>query len=306
MWYQAARRVQRVVNLARDRIEPGVQRQGGARSGPGRDDGRGGRKTDVKGEAQVMAVPEMRAFLEAGAHFGHQTRRWNAKMKPFIFMKRNRIHIIDIAKTIVCMKAAGDVINDVIRRGEKILFVCTKRQGKLIVAEEAQRCGMPFVTERWLGGTLTNLRTIRQSVRRLEEIERMSEDGTYDLLAKKEALRLEREKAKLAKVLGGIRNMDHLPSLIFILDTRKERIALSEARKLGIPIVGVCDTNADPDLCDYPIPGNDDALRSIRLFAAFAADTVLEGRSAELEGRDPVPSAPPAPAEEPEQAEATA
>lgn len=235
-----------------------------------------------------MPVPDMKTLLEAGAHFGHQTRRWNPRMKPYIFMKRNGIHIIDIAKTIGCMKEAGDAITDVVRRGEKVLFVCTKRQGKSIVRDEANRSGMPFVTERWLGGTLTNLRTIRQSVRRLEDIERMAEDGTYELLAKKEVLRLEREKAKLIKVLDGIRAMDRQPSLVFVIDTRKERIALSEAHKLNIPIVGICDTNADPQRCDYPIPGNDDALRSIRLFASFAADTILDARAGQLEGRDAV------------------
>jgi len=233
-----------------------------------------------------MPVPDMKTLLEAGAHFGHQTRRWNPRMKPYIFMKRNGIHIIDIAKTTACMNEAGDAITDVVRRGEKVLFVCTKRQGKSIVRDEANRCAMPYVTERWLGGTLTNLRTIRQSVRRLEEIERMSEDGTYNLLAKKEVLRLERERAKLDKVLDGIRSMERLPALVFVIDTRKERIALNEARKLGIPIVGICDTNADPELCDYPIPGNDDALRSIRLFAQFAADTILEARAGQLEGRE--------------------
>lgn len=237
-----------------------------------------------------MAIPDMRSLLEAGAHFGHQTRRWNPKMKPYIFMKRNGIHIIDLAKTIECMKSAAGAMADTVRRGDKVLFVCTKRQGQSLVREEAQRCGMPFVTERWLGGTLTNLRTIRQSVRRLEEIERMAEDGTYDLLSKKEVLRHEREKAKLLKVLDGIRDMDRPPGLIFILDTRKEKIALNEASKLGIPIVGVCDTNSDPERVDYPLPGNDDALRSIRLFASFAADAVLDARAHQLEGRDPVES----------------
>ena len=239
-----------------------------------------------------MAIPDMQTLLQVGAHFGHQTRRWNPKMKPYIFMKRNGIHIIDLAKTIDCMKSAAEAIGDTVRRGEKILFVCTKKQGQSIVRDEAQRSGMLFVTERWLGGTLTNLRTIRQSVRRLEEIERMAEDGTYDLLSKREVLRREREKAKLLKVLDGIRGMDAPPGLIFILDTRKEQIALSEANKLGIPIVGVCDTNSDPERVDYPVPGNDDALRSIRLFASFAADAVLDARAHQLEGRDPVEPVP--------------
>jgi len=246
----------------------------------------GDRKPMQGGSANVMNVPDMHTLLEAGAHFGHQTRRWNPRMKPFIFMKRNGIHIIDIAKTMECMKEAGEAITRAVGGGERMLFVCTKRQGKAIVREEAQRCGMPCVTERWLGGTLTNLRTIRQSVRRLEEIERMSEDGTYDLLAKKEVLLLEREKTKLLKVLDGIRDMDRLPGLVFIIDTKKERIALNEANKLGLGVIGICDTNADPDRCDYPIPGNDDALRSIRLFASFAADAVLAARASELEGRE--------------------
>jgi len=246
----------------------------------------GNRKPMQGGSAKAMSLPDMHTLLEAGAHFGHQTRRWNPRMKPFIFMKRNGIHIIDIAKTMECMKDAREAITRAVGSGERMLFVCTKRQGKAIVREEAQRCGMPCVTERWLGGTLTNLRTIRQSVRRLEEIERMSEDGTYDLLAKKEVLLLEREKTKLLKVLDGIRDMDRLPGLVFIIDTKKERIALNEANKLGVGVIGICDTNADPDRCDYPIPGNDDALRSIRLFASFAADAVLAARASELEGRE--------------------
>ncbi len=243
-----------------------------------------------------MAVPEMRTLLEAGAHFGHQTRRWNPRMKPFIFMKRNGIHIIDLAKTIPLMEKAREAMIETVKRGDKVLFVCTKRQGQAIVREEAERCGMPYVTERWLGGTLTNHRTIRQSVRRLEEIERMAEDGTYDLLSKKEVLRHERAKAKLIKVLGGIRSMDKQPGLVFIIDTRKEKIALNEAAKLGIPIVGICDTNSDPERIKYPVPGNDDALRSIRLFASFAADAALDAQARELEGREAVePAAVPEP-----------
>ncbi len=233
-----------------------------------------------------MAKADMRTLLEAGVHFGHQTHRWNPKMKPFIFMRRNGIHIIDLAKTVVCMDKARDAITDTVRRGEAILFVCTKKQGKTIVREEATRCGQLSVTERWLGGTLTNLRTIRLSVRRLEEIERMAEDGTYDLISKKEILQQEREKAKLLKVLDGIRAMNKLPGLLFILDTRKEKIALSEASKLKIPIVGICDTNSDPDKIDYPIPGNDDALRSIRYFASFIADTVLDAKAHASEGME--------------------
>jgi small subunit ribosomal protein S2 len=239
-------------------------------------------------------MPDMRALLEAGVHFGHQTHRWNPKMKPYIFMKRNGIHIIDLAKTIGLMQIAGDAIADRVRRGQQILFVCTKRQGQEIVREEAARCGMPYVTERWLGGTLTNLRTIRRSVRRLEDIERMSEDGTFDLLSKKEVLRLERERAKLAKVLQGIRTMDRLPGMVFVIDTHKERIALNEANKLAVPIVGVCDTNADPERCEYAVPGNDDAIRSIRLFSSFVADAVLDAKATKSEGRDAEAAAVPA------------
>jgi len=235
-----------------------------------------------------MPKADLQTLLEAGVHFGHQTHRWNPKMKPFIFMKRNGIHIIDLAKTLVCLDKARDAVTEAVRRGEKVLFVCTKKQGRAIVREEAARCGMMFVTERWLGGTLTNLRTIRQSIKRLEDVERMAEDGTYNLISKKEILQLEREKAKLVKVLDGIRTMNKLPGLIFILDTRKEKIAQSEANKLGIPIVGICDTNSDPDKIEYPVPGNDDALRSIRFFASYVADTVLEVRTTSLEGADAV------------------
>jgi small subunit ribosomal protein S2 len=240
---------------------------------------------------------DMRALLEAGVHFGHQTHRWNPKMKPYIFMKRNGIHIIDLAKTLECMGEARKAIGDAVRRGERILFVCTKRQGGPIVLEEAKRCGMPSVTDRWLGGTLTNLRTIRQSVKKLEEIERMSEDGTYDLISKKEALGYEKQRAKLLKVLDGIREMDRHPGLVFVIDTRKERIAINEANKLGVPVVAVCDTNSDPDPIDYPIPGNDDAIRSIRLMSRFAADAVLDEKAHALEGRDAVePVSTPSPA----------
>jgi small subunit ribosomal protein S2 len=239
-----------------------------------------------------MADHDMRTLLEAGVHFGHQTHRWNPKMKPYIFMKRNGIHIIDLAKTLACMQQARDAIIETVKRGERVLFVCTKRQGRPIVLEEAKRCGMPSVTDRWLGGTLTNLRTIRQSVKKLEEIERMSEDGTYDLISKKEALGHEKQRAKLLKVLDGIREMDRHPGLVFVIDTRKERIAINEANKLKVPVVAVCDTNSDPDRIDYPVPGNDDAIRSIRLMAVFAADAVLDAKARELEGRDAVEPAP--------------
>jgi len=244
-----------------------------------------------------MSNDAMRNLLEAGVHFGHQTHRWNPKMKPYIFMKRNGIHIIDLAKTLGYMEKAREAIVETVKKGDRVLFVCTKRQGRSIVLEQAKRCAMPSVTDRWLGGTLTNLRTIRQSVKKLEEIERMSEDGTYDLISKKEALGHEKQRAKLLKVLDGIREMDRHPGLVFVIDTRKERIAINEANKLGVPVVAVCDTNSDPDPIDYPIPGNDDAIRSIRLMAGFAADAVLDAKARELEGREAVePAAEPEPA----------
>ena len=235
-----------------------------------------------------MAVPEMRELLESGAHFGHQTHRWNPKMRPFIFMRRNGIHIIDLAKTLVCMQKAKKVIEDSVRNGNKVLFVCTKKQGKAIVREEAIRCGQLYMTERWLGGTLTNLATVKKSIARLLDIERMAQDGTFELLNKREVLTHEKKRVKLANVLDGIRDMNKMPGLLFIVDSRREDIAVNEAGKLGIPIVGVLDTNADPDPIDYPIPGNDDAIRSIRLFSAFVADCVLEASAAKLEGRDAV------------------
>lgn len=249
-----------------------------------------------------MGTPDLRDLLEAGVHFGHQTHRWNPKMRSFIFMKRNGIHIIDLAKTQARMEIAREAVSDAVRRGEKVLFVCTKKQGRSIVQEEAKRCGMLHMTDRWLGGTLTNLATIRKSVRRLEDIERMAEDGTYDLITKKEALRNEREKAKLVKVLDGIREMHKPPGVVFVVDTRREAIAINEAEKLGIPIVGVCDTNSDPERVTYPMPGNDDAIRSIRLFSSFIADAVLEARATELEGREAETEA--TAAKEPAQAEA--
>ncbi len=235
-----------------------------------------------------MASPDVRTLLEAGVHFGHQTRRWNPKMKPFIFMRRNGIHIIDLAKTVAAMKDAETAIFETVRGGGKILFVCTKRQGHQIVKEEAGRCGMLYMTERWLGGTLTNLQTVRKSVKKLEDIEKMAEDGTYELISKRERLKHDRAKAKLLNVLDGIRDMKKPPGLVFIIDTKREEIAVSEAGKLRIPIVGVVDTNANPDLIVYPIPGNDDAIRSIRLFAAFVADCVLEAKAHQLEGKDAV------------------
>ncbi len=235
-----------------------------------------------------MAIPDVRTLLEAGVHFGHQTRRWNPKMKPYIFMRRNGIHIVDLAKTVGLMKRAETAIFNTVRGGGKVLFVCTKKQGHKIVKEEAERCGMLHMTERWLGGTLTNLQTVRKSIKKLEDIEKMAEDGTYELISKRERLKHDRAKAKLLKVLDGIRDMKKAPGLVFILDTKREDIAVSEASKLSIPIIGIVDTNANPDPITYPIPGNDDAIRSIRLFAAFVADSVLEAKAHQLEGKDAV------------------
>ncbi len=220
----------------------------------------------------------MKDLLEAGVHFGHQTKRWNPKMKPFIFGERNGIYIIDLGRTARLYQQAADFATDVAARGGTLLFVGTKRQAQDAIAEEAQRCGMFFVNQRWLGGLLTNFTTIQRSLARLREIEAMATDGRYDTLSKKEIARFDKERRKLAKNLDGIRGMNRLPDAVFVVDTRHEQIAVDEARKLKIPVIGVVDTNCDPDEVDYVIPGNDDALRSIRLFAAGIADAVLAGR----------------------------
>jgi len=220
----------------------------------------------------------MKDLLEAGVHFGHQTKRWNPKMKPFIFGERNGIYIIDLGRTARFYRDAVGFVQDVAAQGGTLLFVGTKRQAQDAIAEEAQRCGMFFVNQRWLGGLLTNFMTIQRSLARLRELELMATDGRYDTLSKKEVARLEKERRKLSKNLDGIRGMSRLPDAVFVVDTRHEQIAVDEARKLKIPVVGVVDTNCDPDQVDYVIPGNDDALRSIRLFAAGIADAVLAGR----------------------------
>ncbi|RMD91635.1 MAG: 30S ribosomal protein S2, partial [Calditrichaeota bacterium] len=217
-------------------------------------------------------------LLAAGAHFGHLTRRWNPKMKKYIFMERNGIHIIDLKKTVELIKAAQQAVIEIVREGDNILFVGTKNQARDIVKAEAERCGMYYVTERWLGGTLTNFATIKKSIKRMKNLEKMSTDGTYDKLTKKEILNIERELEKLMKVLGGIRDMNRLPGALFIVDTKKENIAVAEARRLGIPIIGMVDTNADPTIIDYPIPCNDDAFKSIALVAHAIADAVLEAK----------------------------
>jgi small subunit ribosomal protein S2 len=220
----------------------------------------------------------MKQLLEAGVHFGHQTRRWNPKMKPFIFGERNGIHIIDLQQTLKYFEIAYEFVVNLTSEGGKVLFVGTKKQAQDAIKEEAERCGMPYVNFRWLGGTLTNFRTIRQSVEKLKRIESWFEDGTIERFLKKERLRLERLKFKLARNLEGIKNMESLPQAVFVVDPVYEEIAVKEARKLGIPIVGIVDTNCDPDLIDYVIPGNDDAIRAVKLISSKIADACLEGQ----------------------------
>jgi small subunit ribosomal protein S2 len=225
-----------------------------------------------------MSTITMKQLLEAGVHFGHQTKRWNPKMKEYIFGARNGIYIIDLQKTVRLFKDAYKFIVDTVAGGGNILFVGTKKQAQDSIVEEAGRAGMFFVNQRWLGGTLTNFRTIRKNIERLKKVETMKADGTFEVLPKKEVLQLEKERAKLEKTLGGIKEMGRLPGGIFIVDPKKERIAVHEARKLGIPIVAIVDTNCDPDEIDYIIPGNDDAIRAIRLIASKVAEACLEGR----------------------------
>ncbi len=225
----------------------------------------------------------MKDFLEAGVHFGHQTRRWNPKMKEYIYGERNGIYIIDLQKTLKLFKEGAKFVSDLAQEGKSVLFVGTKRQAQEAVAEEAVRCSMFYVNHRWLGGLLTNNATIQKSIQRLKELEEMSKDGRYELLPKKEVQRLERERTHLEQNLAGIKEMAGLPDALFVIDSHKEEIAVREAHKLGIPVVAVVDTNCDPDLVDYVIPGNDDALRAIRLFASRIADAVLEGRQAALD-----------------------
>ncbi len=224
-----------------------------------------------------MSHITMKQLLEAGVHFGHQTRRWNPKMKPFIFGERNGIHIIDLQQTLKYFEIAYEFVVNLVAEGGKILFVGTKKQAQETIKEEAERCGMYYVNNRWLGGTLTNFKTIRQSVEKLKKIESWFEDGTIERFVKKERLRLERLKNKLEKNLAGIKDMETLPQALYIVDPVYEDIAVKEARKLGIPIVAIVDTNCDPDLIDYIIPGNDDAIRAIKLITSKIADACLEG-----------------------------
>jgi len=225
-----------------------------------------------------LAAIAMKELLEAGVHFGHQTKRWNPKMKEYIFGERNGIYILDLGKTVKLFNIAEEFVSRLAAEGRTILFVGTKRQAKDVVAEEAARCGMFHVNERWLGGLLTNFATIQRSLGRLRDLEAMATDGRFDTLSKKEIARNEKERKKLAKNLDGIRGMTRLPDAVFIVDTKKEQIAVDEARKLKIPVIGVVDTNCDPDQVDFVIPGNDDALRAIRLFASKIADGVISGR----------------------------
>jgi small subunit ribosomal protein S2 len=249
----------------------------------------------------------MKDLLEAGVHFGHQTKRWNPKMKPYIFGERNGIYIIDLGRTAKLYREAAEIASNIAAQGGTVLFVGTKRQAQDAIAEEAQRCGMFYVNQRWLGGLLTNFTTIQRSLARLRELEAMTTDGRYDTLSKKEIARLEKERRKLAKNLDGIRGMNRLPDVVFIVDTRHEQIAVDEARKLKIPVIGVVDTNCDPDQVEYVIPGNDDALRSIRLFAAGIADAVLAGRGvAEAHAADAAAAAAEAKAARTQQAPAPA
>lgn len=224
-----------------------------------------------------MSNVTMKQLLEAGVHFGHQTRRWNPKMKPYIFADKNGIYIIDLQKTVRLFKKAYQFIRDTVAEGKNVLFVGTKRQAQEAIQEEATRCSMPYVNHRWLGGMLTNFQTIRKGIERLKELESMAEDGRLEGYTKKEIMRLQKERAKLLKNLGGIKEMKELPGALFVVDSRREYIAVKEARKLGIPVVAIVDTNCDPDEVDYVIPGNDDAIRAIRLFASLIADACLEG-----------------------------
>jgi small subunit ribosomal protein S2 len=227
----------------------------------------------------------MKELLEAGVHFGHQTKRWNPKMKQYIFGERNGIYIIDLQKTLRLFKEATQFVTDLANQGKTVLFVGTKRQAQDAIQEEASRCGMYFVNQRWLGGLLTNFSTIQKSIKRLKELDSMATDGRYELLPKKEVTRLERERKALEKNLSGIKNMPGLPDAIFVIDSKNEEIAVAEARRLGIPVIAIVDTNCDPDFVDYVIPGNDDALRAIRLFASKISDSVVEGQQMAKEPR---------------------
>ena len=239
-----------------------------------------------------MSVVSMKQLLEAGVHFGHQTRRWNPKMAPYIFTERNGIYIIDLQKTVGMIDTAYNAVYDVVSQGGTILFVGTKKQAQDAIKDEALRCGMFYVNERWLGGMLTNFKTIQSRIDRLKKIERMQEDGTFDVLPKKEVMELKKELAKLQKNLGGIKDMKDIPDMIFIVDPRKERNCVHEAHTLGIPLVGIADTNCDPEELDYVIPGNDDAIRAVKLIVSKMADAVIEAnQGADVETAEEAESA---------------
>jgi small subunit ribosomal protein S2 len=225
-----------------------------------------------------MSTVTMKELLEAGVHFGHETKRWDPKMKPYIFGARNGIYIIDLQKTVQLFKETHQFVRDIVAKGEYILFVGTKKQAQETISEQATRCGMFYVNHRWLGGMMTNFQTIKRSIDRLNKLEAMKNEEIYNLLPKKEVLELEKERSRLEKSLGGIKNMDRLPGAIFVVDPKKERIAVREARKIGIPSIGIVDTNCNPEELDYIIPGNDDAIRAINLFASKIADAVIEGK----------------------------
>ncbi|MFK3938722.1 30S ribosomal protein S2 [Alkalihalobacillus sp. NPDC078783] len=233
-----------------------------------------------------MAVISMKQLLEAGVHFGHQTRRWNPKMDRYIFTERNGIYIIDLQKTVKKVEQAYNFVRDIAADGGKILFVGTKKQAQDSVRDEALRCGMYFINQRWLGGTLTNFETIQKRIKRLKNIEKMEEDGTFDVLPKKEVILLNKEKDRLEKFLGGIKDMKGVPDALFVIDPRKERIAIAEAHKLNIPIVAIVDTNCDPDEIDYVIPGNDDAIRAVKLLTGKMADAVIEATAHEEQAEE--------------------
>ncbi|MCC8064560.1 MAG: 30S ribosomal protein S2 [Clostridiales bacterium] len=228
-----------------------------------------------------MAVVSMKQLLEAGVHFGHQTRRWNPKMQAYIYTERNGIYIIDLQKTVKKLEEAYNFVRDMSAEGGTLLFVGTKKQAQEAIREEATRCGMYYVNSRWLGGMMTNFRTMRGRVDRMNQLKQMQEDGTFDMLPKKEVVKLMHEQEKLEKYLGGVKNMKSLPGAIFVVDPRKEHNAIAEARKLGIPVVAIVDTNCDPDEVDYVIPGNDDAIRAIRLISGIMANAIIEGRQGE-------------------------
>ena len=228
-----------------------------------------------------MAVVTMKSLLESGVHFGHQVKRWDPRMKKYIFAERNGIHIIDLQKTIASIKDSYEAVRKIVASGKSVLFVGTKKQAQQAIAKEAERCGMYYVNNRWLGGMLTNFSTIKKSLQRLKKIEKMEVDDTFDNLTKKEVANLQKEKAKLEKNLGGIKDMKELPGVLFIIDTHKEQIAVAEARRMGIPVVAVVDTNCNPEGITYPIPGNDDAIRAISLFTSIIANAVVEANNEE-------------------------